>query len=188
MPHFKKVVGQKCYLSPITEESAEIYTKWMNDPEITVNLTTLPKNITIEGEKEFIRKASAENEYIFGIVDLATDRIIGNCGLMRIDFIQRVAELGILIGDKEFWNKGYGTEAMNLLLDYAFNALNLHNVMLFVKEYNLRAYHVYEKIGFKEIGRRRQAEQFAGKRYDLILMDILSDEFKFSVLKDAIKE
>ncbi|MGB4722593.1 MAG: GNAT family protein, partial [Defluviitoga tunisiensis] len=79
--------------------------------------------------------------------------------------------------DKEYLSKGYGTEAMELLLDYGFNALNLQNIMLEVFDYNKRAIKAYEKVGFKVIGKRRQAKFFNNKRYDIIFMDILKDEF-----------
>ena len=187
MPHFKKVVGQKCYLSPIAEEDVGLYTKWLNDPEVTVNLTRLPKNITMQGEREYVRNTAADNVYDFGIVDLHTDKLIGNCILLEPDFINRTSELGIYIGDKEFWNRGYGTEAMNLLLDYAFNALNLHSILIQVKAFNKHAIRLYERCGFQRVGRLRDAELILGKRYDLIMMDILADEFKFSVLKDLVK-
>jgi RimJ/RimL family protein N-acetyltransferase len=86
--------------------------------------------------------------------------------------------LGIAIGVKTYWGKGYGQEAIRLLLDYGFNLLNLNSVMLGTFSFNERAIHCYRQVGFKEIGRRRQARIIAGKKYDAVLMDILAEEFE----------
>jgi len=85
--------------------------------------------------------------------------------------------LGIVIGEKGYWGKGYGQDAVRLLLDYGFNLLNLNSVMLGTFSFNQRAIHCYKKVGFKEIGRRRQARIIAGTAYDNVLMDILAEEF-----------
>ncbi len=85
--------------------------------------------------------------------------------------------LGIVIGEKTFWGKGYGQDAIRLLLDYGFNLLNLNSVMLGVFAFNERALHCYKHVGFREIGRRRQARIIGDKKCDAILMDILAEEF-----------
>jgi RimJ/RimL family protein N-acetyltransferase len=91
-----------------------------------------------------------------------------------------------MIGDKEFQNRGYGQEAIRLLLDYAFNLLNLNSVMLGTYAFNTRAIAAYKKVGFREIGRRRQARLIAGKAYDDIFMDILAEEFEGSVIAPLV--
>ena len=88
-----------------------------------------------------------------------------------------------MIGEKDCWDQGYGTEATRLILDYAFNVLGLHNVMLSVYDYNRRGVRAYEKAGFKVIGRRRQALRLGHKRHDVILMDALATEFESPVLQ-----
>ena len=110
-------------------------------------------------------------------MDAATDALIGSCGLMDVDQCNRSAEIGIVIGDKTYWGKGYGTEAMRLLLDYAFRYLNLHNVMLRVYSYNPRGVACYEKVGFKAIGRRRGAITRNLAVHDIIYMDITDNDF-----------
>jgi RimJ/RimL family protein N-acetyltransferase len=116
-------------------------------------------------------------EPIFSIVRIDTDELIGRCLLFSVDRVNRSAMLGIVIGEKRCWNQGYGQEALILLLDYAFNLLNLNSVMLGVFAFNQRAVASYRKVGFQEIGRRRQARILGGKAYDAILMDILTEEF-----------
>ncbi len=185
MRYFRKLEGSLCYLSPINPEDAERYTRWLNDIEVVANLTLLSSLITLSGEREILEKLS--QEYVFAIVDRETDEPIGSCGLKNLDFINRTCEVGIFIGEKDYWGRGYGTEAMRLLLDFAFGILGLENVMLEVYEYNRRAISSYKKCGFKEIGRRRKAKFIAGERYDIILMDILRDEYKSIIIKKLIE-
>ncbi|MFW9971053.1 MAG: GNAT family N-acetyltransferase [Candidatus Odinarchaeota archaeon] len=108
----------------------------------------------------------------------AIEKLIGNCGLHKIDWKNRVAEAGILIGEKEYQNKGYGTEAMELLVEYGFNTVNLNRIELYTYEYNIRALKSYKKVGFIEEGRKRQFMWSNGKYYDAILMGILAEEWK----------
>jgi RimJ/RimL family protein N-acetyltransferase len=153
--YFKKLVGKKCYLSPIDADDTEKFTEWLNDMEILNNLQLYSSVINAENEKAFLNNLAKEHNY--SIIDSKTNELIGNCGFMEIDNINQTAEVGIFIGNKNYWNKGYGTEALSLLLDYGFKALNLHNVLLRVYDYNERAKKCYEKIGFKGIGIRRDA-------------------------------
>ena len=152
---------------------------WMNDLAVTIPLgdeAYVPYGL--DKMQEEIAGAIRGQYHIFAIVDCATDRLIGRCLLFAVDPTNRSAMLGILIGDKEFQGKGYGQEASRLLLDYAFNLLNLHSVMLGAFSFNERALAVYRKIGFREIGRRREARIIAGKAYDVVEMDLLEDEFR----------
>jgi RimJ/RimL family protein N-acetyltransferase len=173
--YFKKLTGDKCYLSPIDENDAERYAAWLNDTEVTVNLREYFSVLNAANETEFLKKLSKEHHY--SIVSSDGDKLIGVCGLMDIDSINQTAEAGIFIGDKNYWGLGYGTEALSLLLDYAFKALSLHNVMLKVYGYNHRARKSYEKIGFKRIGSRREALHRHMEKHDVIYMDILPCDF-----------
>jgi RimJ/RimL family protein N-acetyltransferase len=177
MKYFKKMVGKRCYLSPMNTEDAEKYTVWLNDMEVAQYLTMAYQIISLEKEKEYLEKFSKEGEN-FAIVEGKSDELIGGCGLKNLDHLNRSAEIGIFIGEKSYWNKGYGEEALRLLLDYCFNILDLHNIMLNVFAFNTRAIHCYQKIGFKEIGRRRQARRIQGTSYDVLYMDILAQEFE----------
>ncbi len=94
-----------------------------------------------------------------------------------IDHRRRTAEFGILIGERDCWGKGYGTEVTRLVLDYGFAALGLHNVWLWTASPNERAIRAYARAGFKEIGRRREAGRLGGEVCDLVLMDCLATEF-----------
>ncbi|MDP8267193.1 MAG: GNAT family protein [Candidatus Tenebribacter davisii] len=188
MKYFKKVIGGKCYLSPINIEDAERYSEWLNNIDITKFLAITHHQISEMKEKEILTEMIKQGSQIFAIVDLNTNNLIGNCSLFDINHRKNKAELGIFIGDKNYLGKGFGTEAIKLILDYGFNILNLHNIMLSVYSYNQRAIAAYTKAGFKEFGRRRDAHTIAGKRYDEIYMDILDDEFESIYFKGIMKE
>jgi RimJ/RimL family protein N-acetyltransferase len=103
--------------------------------------------------------------------------LIGNCGVFGIELTHRSAELGIMIGDKSEWNKGYGAEAMTLLLRHCFETLNLNRAFLRVYEDNIRAVRSYEKAGFILEGRQRQAVYKNGKYEDVLFMSVLRSEW-----------
>jgi len=110
-------------------------------------------------------------------VDLATDRPIGWCGFFGRDTANRRAVLSALIGEKEYWGKGFGEDALRLLLNFGFQLLNLHSVELIVYENNPRAQRCYEKLGFQVVGRKRQAQIVGQDKIDVLIMDLLAEEF-----------
>jgi RimJ/RimL family protein N-acetyltransferase len=174
--YFKKIIGKKCYLSPMNSDDAEKITEWLNDLDMTINIEYYNKNINTENEKDILKIISKDHYY--SIIDNETNEIIGCCNFKKsMDHINQTAEIGMFIGNKNYWSKGYGSEALVLLLDYGFKALNLNNVMLWVFSYNERAIKCYEKVGFKIIGRRREAVRRENKIYDIVYMDILNREF-----------
>ena len=104
-------------------------------------------------------------------------KAIGNCGIHQIDWRFRSGEVGIFIGDKSYWNQGYGTQVMRLLLRHGFKTLNLNKIMLEVYENNPRAIRSYEKAGFVHEGRKRQGMYKDGKYFDVLLMSVLRAEW-----------
>jgi RimJ/RimL family protein N-acetyltransferase len=98
---------------------------------------------------------------------------VGNCGLIDIDWQNRSAEMGILIGEKQYWNQGFGSKAMRLLLKHGFENLNLHRLWLRVFETNQRAIRSYEKAGFTLEGKFREAQFLDGKYVDVMIMSML---------------
>jgi RimJ/RimL family protein N-acetyltransferase len=170
-----KMIGKKCYLSPIDVNDAEKFTGWLNDLEVAQHLALYPQIISLTNEKEALANLSKNHTY--SIIDINTDELIGNCGYIDLDHLNQTGEVGIFIGNKKYWNCGYGTEAMILLIDYGFKALNLHNIFLEVYSFNERAIKCYEKIGFRTIGKRRESLLRGKERQDIIYMDILHNEF-----------
>lgn len=176
MAYYRKITGERVYLSPLSVDDAHKYTEWLNDLEISVNLRGAARILTQLQEREILERISREGT-VFAIIDKTTERLIGNCGLHNLDQVNRCTEIGIFIGDKAYWNKGFGTEALFLLLDYCFNIQNLNSVMLIVKEFNKRAIRCYEKCGFKKIGVRRQAVIHGKRTWGELYMDLLASEF-----------
>lgn len=185
MKYFKKLVGQKVYLSPLNAEDAPKFTEWVNDLEVAKYLLLASSNVNQEKERDVLNILSEKHAH-FAIVYKETNNVIGICSLHNFEQLHQTAELGIFIGDKNYWNRSLGTEAMQLILDYGFNILNLHQVSLWVVEYNKRAIRAYQKVGFREAGKKSQAYLIAGKRHDLILMEILAADFTQSSLKNTI--
>ena len=175
MKYFPKIVGTRLYLSPMNIEDAPIYVKWLNDKTVSENIGCDINVMTLDSEKEWIRKN--QNNYNFAIILKDKDQLIGNCGFADIDLIHRNATLGIFIGDEDNRGKGYGKEAIKLLLEYGFNNLNLNNIMLNVYSFNKKAIKVYESLGFKTFGTRHKSHYFKGNFYDEIQMEILKEEY-----------
>lgn len=184
MKYFKKLIGERIYLSPISIEDAEKYVEWLSDFRTSDGTGKSANLLTVEAERKWIESTLNSNEMVFAIVSLEKDKLIGNCAIMKVDHKDRTCELGIFIGDEENRNKGYGAEALQLLLDFGFNYQNMHNIHLTVKSFNERAINCYKKIGFKEYGRRRESEFVNGKYYDRVYMDILDSEFEGSFIKN----
>lgn len=174
--HFKKIVGEKVYLSPRSIEDAQNYALWLNNYDIAKYLNQFTKTITVEGEKDYLSRTGT-NSYDFAIIDKETDELIGSISLMNINNISRTAELGIFIGDENHLSRGYGSEAIKLLLDFGFKHANLNNIMLKVISFNKRALKAYEKCGFKIYGTWPKSEYVNGEYHDLIYMYILKDDF-----------
>ncbi len=175
MKYFKKLEGERVYISPMNVEDAEIYTKWLNDPEIVKYLSLRNSLVSIYGERSYI-EAFSKVEFNLCIVKKENDELIGNIGLNDIDYKNGTAELGIFIGEQENLGKGYGTEAIKLLTNYAFKELRLHSIYLRTYDINERAQKSYEKCGFKEFGRRHESLYMDGKYHDVIYMELINKE------------
>lgn len=176
MKYFKKIEGERLYLSPINPEDYEICTKWLNDETMTKNTSQVRHTIGLAKEKAFLEKMAEEGND-FAVVLKENDEFIGCCGFHNINAISRNCEIGLFIGDEENRGKGYGGEILKLLISYGFEILNMHNIMLKVFSFNERAIKCYEKAGFKKIGARRNAYYYRGKYYDDVFMDLLAEEY-----------
>ena len=170
MKYFKKLLGDRIYLSPRNSEDVELFTEWLNDFEVTDYTGRSGILTTLAGEKKYLEDNSSP-EATFAIVTIENDKMIGTVGLENVNSINRTATLGIFIGDKDYRDKGYGTEAIRLILEYGFNYMNLNNIKLDLMAFNIRALKCYEKCGFKEYGRRRKCKFVNGRYYDNISMD-----------------
>ena len=171
------IYGQKIRLRRVEREDIPTFVRWFNDPEVREFLTLYRPFSTAEEEKWFEGQLEVENQELFAIE--TTDGVhIGNIGLHKINWQYRQVELGIVIGEKEYWSQGYGSDAICTLLRFAFEEMNLHRVFLRVREDNVRGIRAYEKCGFQHEGRLRETIYSHGKYYDEIRMGILRREFK----------
>ena len=177
MKYFKKMIGDKVYLSPVNSDDYLKYVEWLNNYNIAKGVNQIRKILTIEAEKEFLSKRDSD-KYNFSIINKSNDMLLGNISLMKVDFVDRTAELGIFIGEEDNLGKGYGSDAIRLILEYGFNQLNLNNIMLRVYSFNEIAINAYKKCGFKVFGTHREAHYFEGKYCDEIYMNILKKNFK----------
>ncbi len=175
------IIGKRIKFAPLRREDIDIFLKWFNDPEITQYLI-MYKPLTRDFEEEWFDKLKHdENSVYFSILLLDEkflNKIIGNCAIQNINSKNRSCSVGITIGEKEFQNKGYGTEAMEMLVEYGFNTLNLNRIELILYEFNIRAYKSYQKVGFIEEGRKRQARYHNGNYHDEIMMSILREDWE----------
>ncbi|MGE5391577.1 MAG: GNAT family N-acetyltransferase [Deltaproteobacteria bacterium] len=188
MQGIRKIEGERVYLAPMNVEDAPLYVRWLNDPEISVYLNAFSVNIGLEREREFLAQSLKEQRPEFGIRLVEDDRLIGNCGIVNIDNINRKAEIGIFIGERDLLGQGYGREAVMLLLDYGFNILNLNNIYLRPYSFNTRAIRCYEACGFKVAGRLREAKIINGEKYDEVWLDILASEFPGAGLHEKLND
>jgi RimJ/RimL family protein N-acetyltransferase len=165
------------------ETAADVLSRWGQDSEYLRLLDNDPARMfSVKKFKEWLEKDFVEAEpldnFLFLIQTLAEEQLIGFVGLDGVRWNHGDCYVGIGLGGRENWGKGYGTDAMRLVLRYAFDELNLHRVSLGVFEYNPRAIRSYEKAGFIVEGRARQFLHRDGRRWDLIFMGILREEWE----------
>ncbi len=169
-----------CAINSATD--AEAFSQWSRDSEYMRLSDASPtqmrnsKQVTQFLEKEL--EGETPTQYAFSIRTLDDSRLIGEIDLSGINWASGETIVGIGIGDRNDWGKGYGTDAMRIILRFAFDELNLHRVFLNTFEYNPRAIRSYEKCGFKIEGRQRSVLNREGKRWDVIYMGILREEWE----------
>lgn len=160
---------------------AEAFSRWGRDTEYMRLLDDAPaRPWSVNQRKQWLEKdlENPTHGILFSIRSLAEDKLIGFVSLWEISWSHSEAWVGIGIGERDYWGKGYGSEAMQLVLRYAFSELNLHRVSLGVFSYNPRAIRSYEKCGFRQEGVINQAFVREGQRWDLINMGILRREWQ----------
>lgn len=174
------IVGGRVQLRPIERDDLPRFVEWFSDPEVRRHLLVyLPFSLAQE-ERWFENlqgRLERQEDVLLGIETI--DGVhIGNIGLHSINWKNRSAELGIVIGEKAYWNQGYGTDAIRTLLGLAFREMNLHRVFLRVDEDNARGIRCYEKVGFRREGTMREVEFKEGEYHDQYMMSILESEFE----------
>lgn len=175
------IYGDRIRLRAIERDDIPRFVDWLNDPEVIAGLVIHLPMASWEEDRWFENLSGRPvEERPLALEARSPDgnwTHIGNVGLHQIEWSNRSAEFGIFIGDKNYWNKGYGTEATRLTLKHGFETLNLNRIYLHVYETNPRAIHVYEKTGFVHEGKLRQSIYRNGRYYDSHLMSMLRSEW-----------
>ncbi len=171
------IKGEKINLRPATAADANFYCSRLNDPEIREALFfSLPTGIDLQEEKlrEYINSV---NTIAFTIVDKNSNKAVGQTAFFRIDYINSNAVFFLAILDSDYWSLGLGTEATKLMLEYAFDTLNLNRIQLHVYSENKPAIRIYNSVGFKKEGVLRQAMFRSGAYHDFWVMGMLQRDW-----------
>lgn len=170
--------GQKVLLRQYREDDLNKLWEIMNEEEFKRNVVTgIPYPVTLSDVEEDYKKISAyKDTYDFAIESIDEGKYIGECGIKKVDWKNRKTEIYIFLGN-EYVGKGYGTDAIQVLLRFIFEQMNLNKVKLTVFSFNTRAIKCYEKCGFKIEGKLRDELYKDGNYQDLIIMGILKEEF-----------
>ncbi|MFF0829273.1 GNAT family N-acetyltransferase [Brevibacillus sp. NPDC003359] len=175
--------GQRVFLRPIGTDDTELYFRSLFNKE-TRMLTGTQKHFTREQIQQYIENKSQDSSSVLLLICLCeNDQVIGDVQIGDIDRNNRNAFIRISIDQNAYQGKGYGSEALLLMLDYGFGILNLHRIELNVFAFNERAIHTYEKLGFQREGVQRQALYYNHAYHDSILMSMLADEYRAKYLK-----
>ncbi len=180
------IYDKRIRLRAIEPNDIPRFVEWLNDPEVIAGLLIYLPMASWEEKRWFeaLENRPAE-ERPLALDALQSDGSwihIGSVGLHQIEAANRNAEFGIFIGDKAFWNSGYGTEATRLALQHGFETLNLNRISLQVFETNPRAIHIYEKIGFILEGKLRQRIYRSGHYIDIFIMSMLRSEWDAKII------
>ncbi len=165
------------------DERADLpkFVEWLNDPEVTHFLGAMHLPFSMVNEEQWfenmLKLRPEEQPFAIEIKDADGWRLVGNCGFFDIHWMVRSGEVGLFIGDKSCWNKGYGTEVMRLLLRVGFETLNLNRIFLRVDEANHGGIRAYEKAGFVHEGRFRKGTFQGGEYRDMLFMSVLRSEW-----------
>ena len=177
MSYYKKIVGERVYLSPVDPNEVELYLKWMNeDRTLAVNFHQFSQMVSSKNDLRWLYEPP-KDMHRFAIVLLENDGLIGSISLHNIDHLNRNAFIGIFIGGEGYRGQGYGAEAIRLILKYGFHTMNLYSINLSVNANNPAGISCYKKVGFREVGRLPEALFVDGRYVDKIFMAVLEDEF-----------
>ena len=171
--------GAKVKLTALNANDAPTIARWATDSDLlrlSDSVPAYPRSEAAVAER-LEEQRKDESDYQFGIRLAESDELIGVLDLNGIEWQHRTGWLSISIGDRSKWGRGYGSEAMQLILAYAFQELNLHRIQLSVFEYNERAIALYEKLGFQREGVWREWGERDGRRFDIHLYGLLRPEW-----------
>jgi RimJ/RimL family protein N-acetyltransferase len=173
------LTGEKVRLRALEREDLDLRTAWDNDVELQLAANDVPPRprSRLRRRQRFDEQLKHDHDLVAFMIEV-DGKPIGECSLANFDQVARTCELGIAIGDRDYQGRGYGRDAMRLLIAYGFRSFNLHKIWLEVGAGNERAVHVYRACGFVEEGRLRQQWYQAGKFVDVVLMGLLRADWR----------
>ena len=157
------------------------FVTWLNDPEVISGIRTIYPMSNEDESRWFdlmLTRPQELHPMVIEVKDGVKWVMIGTCGFNQIDWRNANGEVGIMLGEKKYWDQGYGTEAMHLLLKHGFETMNLHRIYLVVHEDNDRANRCYKKVGFEVEGKLRDAVYKNGKYIDDLIESMLRPDWK----------
>jgi RimJ/RimL family protein N-acetyltransferase len=170
--------GESVGLAPVTVDMAPQIQRWNNDARSFRTLGADPRPTTAGRARELIDAVGRDDTRVtFAIVDLADMAPVGTASVTHIDRRHQVCEIDLAIMEADRRGQGLGTETVRLLTGYAIRELGMHNVQLRVFAFNHAGVRAYEKAGFREYGRRREAWLHDGRRWDIVFMEVLASEW-----------
>ena len=168
----KEISGGKVILRPLEKKDLVRSLQWLTDPFVNKYLSQNFRDLTGEQEEKWFDYIQcSQQDMVFAILDRETGLHIGNCALDKIDKKKGSCGLGIVIGDKEYWDKGYGTDSVKALVDFALMDLRLFRIRLNVYTYNHRAINTYNKCGFKLIRVLKRNHLYDDRYWDTLIME-----------------
>jgi RimJ/RimL family protein N-acetyltransferase len=168
----KMLSGGKVILRPLEKRDLDKSLEWLTDPLVNKYLSQNFKDLTVKQEEQWFNYIKeSRQDMVFAILEKKSDKHIGNCALHKIDPSRKTCELGIVIGEKDYWDRGYGTDAVKVLIGFAVGDMELTKIRLNVYTYNHRAIKVYENCGFKLIRVLKRNHLFNGKYWDTLIME-----------------
>ncbi|SES83375.1 GNAT family N-acetyltransferase [Anaerobranca gottschalkii] len=170
--------GKKVRLREYRKEDLNTALTYINDPDIKRLINPgIPYLYTLEDEERWMANNSATKDcYSFAIETLEESKYIGGCGINKIDWKNSWAEIGIFIGDKNYQSKGYGTDALHVLIKFIFEQLNINKIKLNTFSFNKRGIKAFEKVGFKVEGILREELYRDGQYHDIYVMALFKGE------------
>ncbi len=169
------LIGKEVYLRGLKESDLENIQSWLSDSDVTKLLFQGEKPLDLDIIKDdFHRKIRENNEIVFAIIMKTDNQHVGWAGIYEINWVSRNCELRFFIGDKKYWRKGIATESTSLLVDYAFDKLNMHRVHGGANIENHGSVNVFKKLGFSEEGISKEGHFRNGKYYDLVRFGLLN--------------
>jgi RimJ/RimL family protein N-acetyltransferase len=171
--------GKLVILRPLEPEDLERIREFRNDPEVRRLLAGFSTGYSAADMQEWLERGRKNLQDVrWAILERQGNLVIGHVGLYQIDWINRQARIGIMIGDSTFTSKGLGTEVTQLVIHFAFSQMNLHHINAYVLSYNERSIRMFRKIGFCEEGRLREANFKDSKYNDIAIFGILREEYQ----------